>query len=73
MAAFTVEIPKDRHKTIHSAAGDFVRWGQLGGLETLSRYGRPWFALLGRRRWDLVNAEALDHYRTKLATQDGMA
>jgi hypothetical protein len=30
-----VEISEDRHKDSHSAAGDFVRWGWLSGLETL--------------------------------------
>jgi hypothetical protein len=30
-----VEISEDRHKASHSAAGDFVRWGRLSGLETL--------------------------------------
>jgi len=43
-----VEIPEERHKASHCAAGDFVRWGRLGDLETLRRYGPPWFALLGR-------------------------
>ena len=63
----TVEIAEDQHKTNHSAAGDFVRWGRLGGLKTLERYGRPWFALLGRRRWGRVSAEALACYRAELA------
>lgn len=34
-----------------SAAGNFVRWGRLGGLETLRLYSRPRFSLLGLRRW----------------------
>ena len=42
----TVELAGDEHRAGHSEAGDFVRWGRLGGLETLRRYGRPWFALL---------------------------
>jgi hypothetical protein len=46
-----IEIACDEHKASHGAAGYFVRWGRLGGLETPRRYGRPWFALLGRRRW----------------------
>jgi hypothetical protein len=33
-----VEISEDQHKVSHSAAGDVVRWGRLGGLETLRRY-----------------------------------
>ena len=68
-----VKIPKDRHKAIHSVADDFARWGRLGGLETLRRYGRPWFALLGQRRWERVSAEALDHYRAKLAAKSRAA
>lgn len=53
-------------------AGDFARWGRLGGLETLRRYGRPWFALLARRRWKKVGAEALDLYRAEqLAAKAG--
>ena len=69
----TVEIAKEEHKASHSAAGDFVRWGRLGGLMTLGRYGRPWFALLGRRRWGRVDAEALDHYRADLIAKTGAA
>ena len=61
-----VEIPEEQHKASHSAAGDFARWGRLGGLETLRRYGRPWFALLGQRRWGRVDAGVLDHYRAQL-------
>ena len=68
-----VEIAEDEHKASHSAAGDFVRWGRLGGLMTLGRYGRPWFALLGRRRWGRVDAEALDHYRADLIAKTGAA
>lgn len=60
-----VEIAEDEHKASHSAAGDFVRWGRLGGLKTLERYGRPWFALLARRRWGRVSAEALAGHRAK--------
>lgn len=61
----TVEIAGDEHRVGHSAAGDFARWGRLGGLETLRRYGRPWFALLARRRWKKVGVEALDLYRAE--------
>lgn len=63
----TVEVAPDDHRASHSAAGDFARWGRLGGLETLRRYGRPWFVLLGRRRWKKVGAGALDHYRAEIA------
>ena len=69
----TVEIVDDEHRARHSEAGDFARWGRLGGLETLRRYGRPWFSLLGRRRWGRVSAEALDLYRAKLTTKAGAA
>lgn len=61
----TVELAGDEHRAGHSAVGDFARWGRLGGLETLRRYGRPWFVLLGRRRWGRVGAEALDRYRAE--------
>ena len=68
-----VEIAEDEHKASHSAAGDFGRWGRLGGLKTLERYGRPWFALLGRRRWGRVSAEALACHRAELTVKDGAA
>ena len=68
-----VEIPEERHKASHSAAGDFVRWGRLGGLETLRRYGPPWFALLGQRRWVRVGAGALAHYRAERPAKTGAA
>ncbi len=51
IAGSTVELEGWAHRADHSEAGDFARWGRLGGLETLQRYGRPWFSLLGRRRW----------------------
>lgn len=69
----TVKIADDEHRAVHSAAGDFVRWGRLGGLETLRRYGRPWFVLLGRRRWGRIGAEALDCYRAELSAKAGAA
>ncbi len=62
----TVEIAGEEHRAEHSAAGDFARWGRLGGLQTLRRYGRPWFALLGRRRWGRVGVGALAQYRAEL-------
>ena len=67
----TVEIAEDDHRAGHSAAGDFARWGRFGGLETLRRYGRPWFSLLARRRWKKMGAEALDRYRAELAARVG--
>ena len=66
----TVELAGDKHRALH-ATGDFARWDRLGGRETLSRYGRPWFALLARRRWKKVGVEALAHYREELATKVG--
>ncbi len=69
----TVKIAEDEHNANHSAAGDFLRWGRLGGLKTLERYGRPWFTLLGRRRWGRVSAEALACYRTELPPKTGAA
>ena len=53
------------HRCYHSEAGDFSRWGRQGGLTTLALYGRPWFSLLGRRRWGRVGAEALTRYRAE--------
>ncbi len=69
----TVEIVGDEHRAVHSAVGDFTRWGRLGGLETLRRYGRPWFVLLGRRRWGRISADALTDYRAELTAKAGAA
>lgn len=69
----TVEITGDEHRAGHSAAGDFARWGRLGGLETLRRYGKPWFSLLGHRRWERVSAEVLDRYRAERMAKAGAA
>jgi hypothetical protein len=68
-----VEISEDQHKVSHSAAGDFARWGRLGGLETLRRYGQPWFSLLGQRRWGPIGVAALDDYRAQLPAKTGAA
>lgn len=69
----TVEIAGEDHRASHSAAGDFARWGRLGGLETLRRYGPPWFSLLGQRRWGRVGAEALDRHRARTKVTAGAA
>jgi hypothetical protein len=69
----TVEIADDDHRAVHSAVGDFTRWGRLGGIATLRRYGRPWFVLLGRRRWGRISADALTHYQTELTAKAGAA
>jgi hypothetical protein len=53
----TVEIPREEHREVH--AGDFARWGRRGGLATARRYGTVWMALLARRRWRKVGADAL--------------
>jgi len=53
----TAEIPRDEHREVH--AGDFARWGRRGGLATARRYGTAWMALLARRRWDRITADAL--------------
>jgi len=53
----TVEIPRSEHREAH--AGDFARWGRRGGLATARRYGTAWMALLARRRWERITAEAL--------------
>ena len=68
----TVELEGEEHRASHSAAGDFVRWGRLGGLATLRRYGRPWFSLLGRRSWGRVGEGTLTCYRAeRLASKVG--
>lgn len=61
----TVELAGEQHRAGHSAAGDFVRWGRLGGLKTFALYGPGWFALLARRRWNKITAEQLAEYRAE--------
>jgi hypothetical protein len=53
----TVEIARKEHREV--PAGDFARWGRLGGLATAKRYGTAWMALLARRRWRKIGAKAL--------------
>jgi hypothetical protein len=48
---------------VHSAAGNFARWGRGGGLRTLQLYGPRWFGLLTLRRWGKIPAEDLDAAR----------
>ncbi len=55
--ASTVVLPREEHRAGHES--DFVRWGRRGGRETFRRYGRPWFALLARRRWGRISAPEL--------------
>ena len=52
-------VPATEHRADHSRAGDFARWGRRGGLRTLALYGRGWFSLLARRRWEKITAEQL--------------
>ena len=53
-------VPAAEHRAGHSQAGDFVRWGRRGGLATLALYGRGWFVLLARRRWEKITAAQLE-------------
>jgi hypothetical protein len=46
----TVELGVEEHRAAHSEAGDFERWGRLGGLKTFGLYGSGWFVILARRR-----------------------
>jgi len=55
--ASTLSLGRDDHRTLHSEASDFARWGRRGGLETVRRYGRGWFALPGRRRHGRITPE----------------
>lgn len=55
----TVVLEGKAHRASHSAAGDFARWGRQGGLTTLNLYGRDWFTLLARRRWEKISAVQL--------------
>ena len=56
----TVELGVEAHRAAHSEAGDFARWGQLGGLETFALYGPGWFVLLARRRWEKITTAQLE-------------
>lgn len=61
-------ILASEHRAGHSQAGDFVRWGRRGGLATLARYGRGWFALLARRRWEKITAAQLEEAFAAIST-----
>jgi hypothetical protein len=61
IGASTVALPQAEHRQIHEA--DFARWGRKGGLETLQRYGRTWFAFLALRRWGKVSSAELARVR----------
>lgn len=58
--ASAAPVPAVDHRAGHSQAGDFVRWGRRGGLTTLALYGRGWFVLLARRRWEKITAAQLE-------------
>ncbi|HEY6712172.1 MAG TPA: hypothetical protein VI055_07865 [Rubrobacter sp.] len=56
----TVELGVEEHRAAHSEAGDFARWGRLGGFKTFGLYGPGWFVLLARRRWEKISAAQLE-------------
>ncbi len=58
-----VVIDAGEHRNGHSLAGDFARWGRMGGLTVLRRYGTDWFSLLALRRWGRITAEDLEAAR----------
>jgi hypothetical protein len=63
--ASAVEVSYEEHRSkIHGP--DWSRWGRKGGLATLERYGRGWFACLARRRWGRITAGELARVREQL-------
>ena len=63
--ASAVEVSYEEHRyEIH--APDWPYWGRKGGLATLERYGRGWFAYLARRRWGRITAGELACVREEL-------
>jgi hypothetical protein len=60
------ELPATEHRGLHQQAGDFAPWGRRGGLRILALYGRPYFSLLARLRWDRVELETLTRYRARM-------
>ena len=61
-----VVVTYEEHRSeIHAA--DWPRWGRKGGLATLKRYGRGWFACLARRRWGRITAGDLARIREELS------
>ena len=55
----TVELGVEAYRAAHAEAGDFARWGRLGGLKAQGLYGPGWFVLLARRRWEKISAAQL--------------
>jgi hypothetical protein len=68
--ASAVKVSYEEHRSeIHFA--DWPRWGRKGGLATLERYGRAWFAHLARRRWRKITADELARIRNELRQAAG--
>ena len=67
IGASTVPLAREDHRRLHSEGTDFARWGRRGGLATLERYGRAWFALLGRRRHGRITTAQLTAAATQLS------
>ena len=63
--ASCVALSREEHRALHET--DFVCWGHRGGLATLRRYGREWFALLGRRRHGRISRSQLMSAAAELA------
>ncbi len=59
----TCEISTAEHRRVHQEASDFVRWGRRGGRRTLALYGRSYFSLLARLRWERIEVDALIEHR----------
>src|SRR5688572_26058799 len=55
--ASTVVMERSEHRAHHET--NFVRWGRIGGLVTLQRYGRTWFTAIARYRWGRISAAEL--------------
>ena len=68
----TVLLEASEHRRRHES--DFQRWGRMGGLETLRRYGRVWFVQLGyrsalRRSWRRFTDQALRYPAPRISMQ----
>jgi hypothetical protein len=60
-----VEISREEHRgEIHAA--DWPRWGRMGGLKVLERYGAAYFGHLARRRWRRISSDDLARVRERL-------
>ncbi len=65
-SAYYVKV--EDHRQIH--ADDFCRWGSRGGMATYKRYGRAWFVLLARKRWNKVTSDVLAAYLEEITAYD---